>query len=134
MAWVEQAHADAILDLLRADTDLTVHDGAVPKGALPPYVLVYLSTTTAKITSQTGEQDWTTTRAYCHCVGADAIAARAVAGRVAARLRNVTPNIAGHTPWPIRDDDGGAPPDKDETTGVLVMDQVAVYRLESVPA
>lgn len=134
MAWVEQAHADAILGLLNADTDLTVYDSAVPKGALPPYVLVYPSTTTPEGTSLTNLQDRAVTRAYCHCVGADAIAARAVAGRVAAALLNVTPTVTGRVCWPIRDDDAGAPPDRDESTGVLVMDRLAVYRLESLPA
>ena len=137
MAWVEQAHADAVLGLLAdappASPALVVLDGQVPDGTEPPYVLVYPSTTTPTGTSLTSDQDRAVTRFYCHCVGADAKAARAVAGRVAAALLNVTPTITGRVCWPIRDDDAGAPPDKDETTGVLVMDQLAVYRLESVP-
>lgn len=138
MAHVEQLHADAILDLL-ADAPpvspaLVVHDGKVPDGAEPPYVLVYLATTTPTGTSLASDQDRAVTRAYCHCVGADAKAARAVAGRVHAALLNAKPTIAGRVCWPIRDDDSGGPPDRDETTGVLVMDAVSVYRLESVPA
>lgn len=141
MAWVEQAHADAILALLAAAPGgppaLVVYDGKIPDPptvAATKYVLVYLSTTTPTGTSLTSDQDRAVTRAYCHCVGADAIAARAVAGRVAAALLNVKPTITGRVCWPIRDDNSGGPPDRDETTGTLVMDQVAVYRLESLPA
>lgn len=137
MAWVEQAHADAILGLLTADTGLVVYDGKVPdKPAVPAkqYVLVYLSTTTPEGTSLTSDQDLAVTRAYCHCVGPDAKAARAIAGRVAARLLNARTTITNRVTLPIRDDDSGGPPDRDETTGVLVMDQVSVYRLESLPA
>lgn len=137
MAGVKQQHATAILDLLEADPNLVVYDGKVPDKPNPvaaQYVLVYLTTTTAKVSSQKGMQDWSTTRAYCHCVGADATAARAISGRVANLLLNVTPTITGRVCWPIRDDDSGSPPDRDETTGVLVMDQVDVYRLESVPS
>lgn len=137
MAWVEQAHADAFLGLLQADTDLVVYDGKVPD--LPAvvakqYVLLYFDTTTPEGTSLTGEQDRAITRAYCHCVGADAKASRAIAGRVAARLLNAVVSVAGRVCWPIRDDGSGGPPDRDETTGVQVMDGVSVYRLESVPS
>lgn len=140
MAWVEQLHADAILALLAAapgSPALVVYDGKVPDPptvASPPYVLVYLATTTPTGTSLTSSQDRAVTRAYCHCVGADAKAARAVAGRVHAALLNAKPTITGRVCFPIRDDDSGGPPDRDETTGVLVMDQVSVYRLESVPS
>lgn len=138
MAWVEQAHADAILSLLAAappvSPALIVHDGKVPEGAEPPYALVYITTTTPTGTSLTNDQDRAVSRAYVHCVGADAKAARAVAGRVDAALLNVKPTITGRVCWPIRDDDSGSPPDRDETTGVLVMDQISVYRLESVPS
>lgn len=140
MAWVEQQHADAILALLAAapgSPALVVYDGKVPDPptvVTPPYVLVYLSTTTPEGTSLTNEQDRAVTRAYCHCVGADAKAARAVAGRVAAALLNAQVTISGRTCQPIRDDDSGSPPDRDETTGVLVMDRLAIYRLESLPA
>jgi hypothetical protein len=137
MAWVEQQHADAIIGLLTADVALVVYDGKVPDPPAVPakqYVLVYFDTSTPEGTSLTSDQDRAITRAFCHCVGADAKASRAIAGRVAARLLNAKPSIAGRVPWPIRDDDSGSPPDRDETTGVLVMDSVSVYRLESVPS
>lgn len=134
---------NAILALLAAappaSPPLVVYDGVVPvvPPALPPsppYVVVYFSTTTPEGTSLTSTSDRAVTRAFCHCVGADAIAARAVAGRVHAALLDVVPAIAGRVCWPLRDDNSGSPPDRDETLGPLVMDQVVVYRLESLPA
>ncbi len=140
---VEQDHADAILALLAdappASPALVVYDGTVPKSTdVPPpakqYVLVYFSTTTPDATSLDGDQDRTVTRVYCHCVGGDAAASRAIAGRVSRALLNARVSSAGRVCWPVRDDDSTSPPDRDQTTGVTVMDGVSVYRLESVPS
>ncbi|MFE7869762.1 hypothetical protein ACFUYE_05355 [Micromonospora humida] len=142
------AHARAVLDLLDAVDDnppLVVYDGAVPKDSTtgkskpPPYVLVYVAVLTpsgempADSTSLDMDSDRVVLRAYCHSVGANGQAARMVADRVRAALLGVTPTIAGRDCWPIRHDEG-LPADRDESTGLLVMDQVDVYRLESVPA
>ncbi|MBX6358154.1 MAG: hypothetical protein IRZ05_20185 [Micromonosporaceae bacterium] len=131
-----QAHADAILDLLRADPDLNVHDGHVPDGSEPPYVLVYIADSDPEQSnshSLTAESERHVMWAYCHCVGANQIAARAVAQRVRAALLDVTPTIPGRVCWPIRREEG-QPADRDESTGQVVVDLVDVYRLESVPA
>lgn len=143
-----QAHAQAVLDLLDADNEpppLVVFDGAVPrdpatgKSRTPPYVLVYFTVSTpsgemaADSTSLDMDSDRIVLRAYCHSVGGNAQAARIVAGRTRAALLNVTPTIAGRTCWPIRHDEG-RPAERDESAGTLVLDQVDVYRLESVPA
>lgn len=131
-----QAHADAYLALLRADTALTVCDGSVPQGTVPPYVLVYLADDDPEnpdSRSLVGGSARYLVRAYCHCVGGDQIAARAVAQRVRARLLDVVPVVAGRLCFPIRRE-YSVPPQPDETTGTVVMDAVSVYRLESVPA
>lgn len=143
-----QAHAQAVLDLLDADNappPLVVFDGAVPKdpatgkSRTPPYVLVYFTVSTpsgempADSTSLDMDSDRVVLRAYCHNVGGSAQAARIVAGRTRGALLNMTPAISGRTCWPIRHDEG-QPAQRDESTGVLVLDQVDVYRLESVPA
>lgn len=137
VAWVEQEHANIMLALLAAApgaTPLVVYDGKVPLNPSPQYVLVYFSTTAAPSTSLSSRSDRAVTRAFCHCVGPDATGARAVAGRVHDALVDVVPVVAGRVCFPIRDDNSGAPPDRDETTGPLVMDQVSVFRLESVAA
>lgn len=135
--WVEQAHADAVLALLGAalpaSPPLVVYDGQVPAGAAPPYVLVYLATATPSGTSLTSVYDRAVTRGYLHCVGSTAEAARAVAGRASNALLGVIPAIAGRICFPIRDDGSDAPPQRDETTGVLLMDRLVQIRLESVP-
>lgn len=134
-----QAHANAFLDRLRTDAQLKVFDGAVDKGATPPYALVYLTfwTPDGELAPDkvplTFNSDVVELRGYCHCVGANAVAARAVAQRVRAALLNQRLTIAGRACFPIRWKDGN-PDQRDETTGVLVMDQVDVYGFTSVPA
>jgi hypothetical protein len=137
-----QQDASAFLTLLDSDNaspPLAVYDGFVPTGVRPPYVVAYFSAEhpDASIDSQSSDlangsyrED---TYAYCHCVGSNAIAARAVASRVQAALLDVLPVISGRSCWPIRHTEN-QPATRDESTGVLVMDQVDVYRLSSVPA
>lgn len=136
-----QAHAQAVLDLLDADNTapaLVVHDGAVPSGATPPYVVVYFTivTPTAGQAPDSADINFDSRRlivdAYCHSIGGTARAARIVAGRVRAALLNVRPTVTGRSAFPIRQQEG-QPPQRDETTGVLVFDQIDVYRLQTVP-
>src|SRR5690606_1486196 len=103
-----QDHADAVLALLRADASLTVYPPAaggpstVPIGATPPYVSVHM--VPDRING--GRLDTRSTRLrlriYCHCVGANDIAARAVSDRVADALLDVRPDIPGRSVYPIR--------------------------------
>lgn len=132
-------HADAILALLKAapgTTPLVVHDGAVPDGGTPPYVLVYFADADPELAesmSLANRSDRHVTRVYAHSVGGSAAAARMVGDRVRTAWLDVVPTIAGRQCFPIRREDG-QPADRDETTGTLFMDQVDVYRLESVPS
>lgn len=143
-----EAHARAILDLLDADNSdppLVVFDGAVPKDPAsgksrpPPYVLVYFTVETpsgemaADSTSLDMDSQDVVLRAYCHNVGGNAQAARMVADRTRTQLLDVTPAVVGRQCWPIRQEQA-LPAERDESTGVLVMDQVDVYRLRTVPA
>ena len=132
-------HADAILALLRAapgTAPLVVLDGYVPTGTTSPYVLVYFADNDPEDAESRSAEDgpgryvvW----AYCHSVGGNADAARKVGDRVRTALLGAVPAVAGRSCFPIRREDGG-PPDRDESTGVLVMDKVDVYRLASEPA
>lgn len=142
MTWPIQDHADAILNLLRADAELVVCDGEVPKDVSPPYVLVYFAMNTPSASADPGKvklstcSDVADMRAYCHSVGSAPEApraARAVAGRVRAALLNVTPVIEGRVVWPIEWDDGQLPHRDDDVPARPVFDQVDVYRLVSVP-
>lgn len=127
--------ADAFLDLLRADAQLTVYDGKVT-GTADHYVLVYLfrETPTGLVAADkvplTGRSMSANLWAYCHCVGPNATAARAVAGRVEALVQDVTPVVSGRVCFPIRWD-SGSPPQRDEATGPTVMDIVDVYSFTS---
>ncbi|WBB73235.1 DUF3168 domain-containing protein [Micromonospora sp. WMMD1128] len=132
-----RAHADAVIGLLAAAPgSLRVLDGAVPKETAPPYVLLYFADSDPELVDSRplgGGSERFVLRVYAHCVGGNAAAARALGERVRAALLDVTPTIADRACWPIRREDG-SPPQRDESTGTLVMDRVDVYRLESVPA
>lgn len=135
-----QAHADAILGLLRARPDLTVYPPEdpedtgeiVPAGAEPPYVAVQIRPgfgLAGRVADATTDAviDITT-----HCVGGNDIAARAVAQQVVDALLDVEPVIDGRQSRPIRYLD--SPPARpDESTGRLVVDQIYVWRLETLP-
>ena len=139
MTNLDDDHATAILGLLDANPLLTgkVYDGALPtpRPSLP-YVVVYLHI--EQLPGEPGNaldgvSAQVTLRATCHCVGGDAAAARAVGFQVKTALKDVTPTIADRSCGQIGQE-STAPPVKDETTGVLVMDQVAVYKLITHPA
>lgn len=134
-----QDHADGYLTLLRADPDLTVYDGRVPNDAIPPYVLVYTTlddtdgSAPERGDSLDGTSGGSTARAYCHQVGGNQLAARAVAQRVRTDLLNQRPAVSGRGCGLIRQD-FSSPSDRDETTGTEIQDIITVYQFRSVPA
>lgn len=137
----DQSHANAMLALLDSDDAppaLVFYDGYVPPKTAPPYVVVYFSFEApepafdSQASDLVGKSNRIDCFAYCHSVGSNGIAARAVAARVRAVLLDVAPAIAGRVTFPIRHVEN-QPASRDESTGALVMDQVDVYRLSSVP-
>jgi hypothetical protein len=140
-----QAHANAVLGLLvPPNVTATVLDGAVPKAIppalpqAPPYLLVYMYLETpdglqaADAVSLNFDSDVVDFWIYCNCVGADAVAARAVSAQARLALLNVIPLITGRSCNRIRNL-SGQPPQRDEETGPLVMNQRDVYLFRSVP-
>ena len=132
-------HADALLVLARGSgpgTPMTVLDGANPDNVAPPYVLVYFADSDPEEPESrplSGLPQRYVLRGIFHLVGGSGAATRALGDKLRSRLLNVTPTIAGRQCLPIRREDG-VPPERDESTGTLVMDRVDVYRLESEPA
>ena len=131
---LDQLLADAGLNLLRADTSLTVFDGAVPSPTPdPPYTCVYCTISWAfdpDSTALTGVVKRATVRWTVHSVGANSQASRAVAQRVRTCLLNQRPTVAGMNTGLIRDDQDSPPdPVRDESTGSLVVDSIHVYSL-----
>jgi hypothetical protein len=132
-----QDHADAVLGLLRADALLTVYDGQVT-GTADHYVLVYTfrqlpgADSAPDKTPLTGITTTVDMRLYCHCVGVDAVAARAIQARVQTALLDVTPTVSGRACFPIRWVEGQQQ-QRDEETLSLIVDAVDVYSLVSVP-
>ncbi len=134
---LDQALANVGLGLLRADAGLTVHDGVLPDGAVPPYALVYTTVDwpvpDSPNHSLEGRSTIALVRWIIHCVGANMTAARAVAQRVRTQLLDVTPAVSGMSCWPIRQAET-LPPAKDETTGQVWMDAVVTYEMQAVRA
>lgn len=131
---LDQAIAQAGLTLLTADTGLVVYDGVVPPGPVPPYVVVY--TTISRPSEDSDNAGDGRTRVWvarwiCHCVGANATSARAVAQRVRTQLLDVRPTVAGLACGLIRMDGEMLPAQRDESTGVPVMDAVATFQLRA---
>ena len=132
-----QDHANAVLNLLRADPLLTVYDGQVT-GTADHYALVYTfrqlpgGELAPDKTPLTGDTTTVDMRFYIHCVGADAVAARAIQARVQTALQDVTPSVAGRACFPIRWVEGQQA-QRDEDTLSLVVDNVDVYSLVTVP-
>lgn len=136
---LDQAIANAGLNLLRSDLGpppLVVCDGKVPAGTAPPYVQVYFYLDRPiddPGNAQDGRSRVWVGHWICHCVGGgeDAVAARAVAQRVRTALLDVRPTVAGFTAAGTGQFrlDSSLPPQRDESTGALVMDAVSTYRL-----
>lgn len=137
---LDQALANAGIALLQADLGppaLVVCDGVVPNGTTPPYVLVYTTVTRPSDdpdNSGDGKTRVWVVRWICHCVGGTATSARAVAQRARTALLDVRPTVAGFSAsavGPIRMEGDSQPPQRDETTGALLMDAVETYRLRA---
>lgn len=129
-------HAEAMLNLLRADSNLVVfpeEDGGpelVPPGTQPPYVSVHFSRDQSLGGRMSHRSTRMRLRAYAHCVGATEAAAQVIADRVSDAWLDVIPFVDGRVCYPIRSDPG-AEPNPDESTGSLVVTLTEVYRLES---
>ncbi len=129
-------HAQAVLDLLDAVPDLTVYDGHVPAAPALPYCVLYMGwagerTAVEAVTDQFNGQAQVTS------VGANALAARIVAQRVAAALLDVVPTVPGRSCWPITlEFSQPAREDRDVHIDGLGHPVYAVdgYRVASVPA
>lgn len=136
---MNNAHADAFLQLLRGAAGspplqvLPLDDGTVPADLAPPYVRAYVTVERTGGTDLSGDSDLAVCRAILHQIGANDVAARAVADRCADAVLDVTPVVPGRTCWPIRHE-AQQPPTRDESTGPMVIDQVDVYVFGSVPA
>lgn len=132
---LDQAIISAGLALLTADVQLVVFDGVVPNPTpTPPYAVVYSTISRPSEdpdNSANGRTSVWVARWIVHCVGSTASASRAVAQRVRTQLLDVRPVVSGLSCGLIRMEDDTQPPQRDESTGVLVMDSVATYRLRA---
>lgn len=124
-------HAAAVLTLIDNATTIQVFDGKVPDASAVPYVVVYFDSADPEF--DLASQAWLFVLSVTvHSVGGNAQAARQVGDVVRSALLAVRPVVSGRSCFPITREDG-SPPQRDESTGSLVMDSVDVYVLRSVP-
>jgi len=123
---VPQPTAVALLALLGANANLTVIDGDVPTGQEPPYLVVYLVGAPKEGDNLNRVSNEAAPRAYLHSVGMTPAAARIVAGQAASTIVGQQLTVAGWSCGPIKNELSN-PPERDESTGVTVMDQVDTY-------
>lgn len=129
-------HAAAVLALLNTAVTAPrrLFDGKVDNTIDPranPYVVVYFDSNDPEFDLRA--QPWLfELTVTTHSVGGNAQAARQVADIVRTALTGVVPAVAGRACYPIVRE-AGAPPQRDESTGTLVMDQIDTYILRSVP-
>lgn len=133
---IDQALVKGGLNLLAADVGppaLVVFDGKVDgtPDVYRGYVLVYATVDwpiQAEGNSLDGEAGTPTVRWITHSVGATAAGARGVHQRVRSALLNKRLVVAGLDCGLIRMEPGAGPPQRDESTGVAVMDLIAAFR------
>lgn len=128
---LDELHAQAGLQLLHANPDLVVYDDEKVPTDATRYVRVYthIERPTGHAGNRlTGNSDTFVTRWYCHCVGENDTAARAVAMQVRASLLNVRPTITGRNCDKIKQE-AAQPARRDESARPLIVDLVQVYRL-----
>lgn len=123
---VSEPAAAAFLTLLGTNTNLTVIDGDVPVGQEPPYLVVYLVGAPKEGDNLNRRSNEAAPRAYLHSVGTTPAAARIVAGQAAATIVDQRLTVAGWSCGPIKNELSN-PPERDESKGVTVMDQVDTY-------
>lgn len=133
-----QDHADAVLDLLAADTTLVVFEepdggpNTIPPGTMPPYVSVHMVAARTQGPDLAMRSTRMAVRIYTHSVGQNDVAARVVSDRVAAALLDKKPFIEGRVVFPIRQEVGNDPRE-DESSGYLVSTITETWRLETLP-
>lgn len=136
-----QLHVQAVLDRLGAHGSpvLTVHDGRVPDGTVPPFVLVRCTVRSLGARDRPDASDLimrslpVEVTARIHSVGESARAVRALTNRVSAALLDWTPTVADRSCSPMRHiDSADMPPD--EATGINYHEVADVYRFTSHPA
>lgn len=134
-------HAAAILDRLGSHgaSALTVFDGRVDDGAVPPYLLVRCTLqwlgpdTRPDAVNLAGTVKAATCTSRIYAVGETEAAARILFDRVTAALLNWRPTVSGRSCTPMRHEDSFETP-ADERTGVAYHELGAIWAFTSHPA
>ncbi len=137
---LERDFAAAGLNLLRADTALTVYpdaEGFVPESLAPPYVRAFTSVGWPKegdANALDGLSVTATVRWYVSCVGETETACQELAGRVRTQLLNQVPAVATrNNGMAYFEADSGEQPQRSELASAPLYVQTVVYAMISAP-
>jgi hypothetical protein len=134
---LDQDMRAAGIALLRTNPNLTVYDEPVPNGAALPYIRVYSTVEWPRgdpDNALNGASRKGTARWYLHCIAGSDAGTIVLAELARTSLLDIRPTIAGLVTsqiGPIQfEQDGGAQPSVDETTGTAYVDAMHVYRMD----
>lgn len=129
---LDDIHAKVAIDILTGDAQVPVYRSATPDNVAPPYVLIYSAVTWPSVgigDALDGRSGTCVTRWFVNCVGSTEAAALSVSNRARQLLLNVRPAIAGRSCGLIKQDPADIPPERDETTGTLIVNLRTQYVL-----
>jgi hypothetical protein len=122
---------DGILALLRADTNLTVYDGAPPASPAYPIVIVYGNNGTRTPSDVAGRSRQVDVRVQCTVHAVSTESARIVADRVVAALVDRVPTATGFACGPVRQE--SSPPSyADDSIAQPVVIQPLLFTVSAV--
>jgi len=122
---------NAVLDMLRANPNLTVFDSEAPDNPPSAYAVVYSIGNGSRADRLSVDFTDSVIRFYVHSVARSPNGARIVADNVRSAILGKTPVVTGRSFHPIYEEFSNIPPLRDETTGYLVVDMTNVYVLSS---
>lgn len=141
MTVAEAAHAQAGLDLLAANANLTVYAGKLPAAveqlALPWVLVIPVVEWLPRDEDGDGGLDGLAatclTTWYCHCAGATSEAALVVSGQVRSSLLNARPVVAGRV-VNLVEQVSVSTVGPDEALGPALFELLAVFEMQTRPA
>ena len=124
---------DGVLDLLRADANLSVYDGAPPANPAYPMVVVYSNGGTRSVSDVSGRSRQSDVRIQCTVHAVSTLSARIVADRVLAALVDRVPTAPGWRCGPVRHE-SSPPAYADDSIAQPVVVQPLLFTVSAVPA
>lgn len=126
-------HREAVDAALRANPNLTVYQGPLPKGIAPPYVAYYVTIAFEERTKLDGPTDSTRVTITTHSVATTGQGVAIVARNVRAALIDKALTVTGALCTRITHENG-IPPGWSDATGTVVLEQIDEWDYTARPS